>query len=125
MIQTDKDLEDKINQLWSAITNLQDDVNKLMFPEFVQKKILYNPKLKTEESMRSNLKRGIDNSKKATSFLTPTKRIPMQSTLDTWINRPEEWSDVQWENWAKQLYNSYPEARQYLPSWFIKEIEKP
>jgi hypothetical protein len=121
VVQTDKDLEEKINQLWSAIYNLQHDVDKLLFPN---RKILYTPKMKTEEALRSGLRKGIEESKKADSFLTPTKRVTMQSSLDTWINKPEEWSDVQWEDWAKKLYNGYPEARQYLPSWFIKIIEK-
>ena len=120
MINTDKDLEDKMNHIWDAITNLQQDVDKLMYPN---KKILFKPKIKTDESMRSGLRRAVEDGRKSESFLTPTKRIPLQTSLDTWTKKPERWTDVQWEQWAQDIYKHYPEARQYLPDWFNREME--
>jgi len=34
------------------------------------------------------------------------------------------WSPQDWEKWALDLYNNYPETKQFLPSWFIKAVEE-
>lgn len=34
------------------------------------------------------------------------------------------WSNDDWENWAFQIYQEYPEMKKYLPDWFIEEVEK-
>jgi len=36
----------------------------------------------------------------------------------------EVWSNDDWENWAFQIYQEYPEMKKYLPDWFIEEVEK-
>jgi len=34
------------------------------------------------------------------------------------------WSGQDWEQWALDLYNSFEDARQFLPQWFIEAIEE-
>lgn len=34
------------------------------------------------------------------------------------------WSADEWEEWAYQIYETYPEMKKYLPEWFNKEMEE-
>lgn len=34
-----------------------------------------------------------------------------------------QWSGEEWENWAFQIYENYPDMKQYLPDWFVEEVE--
>jgi len=33
------------------------------------------------------------------------------------------WSAGKWEEWAVQLYEEIPDARKYLPKWFLEAYE--
>lgn len=54
-----------------------------------------------------------------------TYRPPQQPQPPQWQPAVEEpyWSSQQWEEWALELYNTFQEARQYLPDWFIQAVE--
>lgn len=34
------------------------------------------------------------------------------------------WSAGKWEDWAMRIYDDIPDARKYLPRWFIEAYEE-
>jgi hypothetical protein len=47
--------------------------------------------------------------------------IPTQEEQQT--EEKPYWSAAQWEEWAFQIYDNYPDMRRYLPEWFIQATE--
>jgi len=64
--------------------------------------------------------------KKQQPFMMSEQKLkPMEAQRKA--KREEEdlsWSIDDWENWAFQIYQEYPEMKKYLPDWFIEEVEK-
>jgi hypothetical protein len=107
-------------KIWDAVLDLQTDMNR--FPP--RQKIIHQPSIATEKTMDDNIRRGINDARKSDSFLNKTKpMISMQTKLDTWNTKTSIWTYKQWEEWARSLYNTYPDARKYLPDWFIRTLE--
>jgi hypothetical protein len=87
----------QMDRMWSAIYQLQNDMNNLQTPKETR---FVAPK-------------------------TPPAERTRQLTLDdfnTPINRP--WSEAQWEQWATDIYMNYPQVAQYLPDWFLAKMQK-
>lgn len=115
------DVETKmaIDRIWEAVNQLQHNVDRLLPPKH---EILHKPIVSTEESLKENVKRAVTDSKKTESFLTQQKPTSFHMQ-DSWSLKPSGWTAKQWEDWARKVYYTYSDARQYLPEWFIKTLE--
>ena len=84
---------------------------------------MYKPKTLTQKDMQQGLRKALHDKQKSKSiFDLPTT----QKYIEKAEQNEEEpyWSASDWENWAMKLYRDIPDARQYLPEWFIKAVEE-
>lgn len=64
------------------------------------------------------------------------KQMEQQKGIQSALNRIQKaeqqaqqdeepyWSAADWEEWAVQLYEELPQARKYLPKWFLEAYEQ-
>jgi len=88
-------LNQQLDRIWNAIYQIQCDVNNIQAPT---------------------------HSPRAQPSLERTSR---QMTLEE-FNQPrlKQWTEVQWEQWATDIYTNYPQVAQYLPDWFLAKMQK-
>ena len=83
---------------------------------------LYKPKIFTKEDLKIDLKKW--------NIQPPKIEIPRIKTVVENKDRKQEekekpyWAAEQWEEWAMQIYDNYPDMREYLPKWFLEAVEK-
>ena len=99
---------------------------------------MYTPPSMDNESIDRGLKKAFGTNKKGADLKpmnlsgkqrTPEKSMYQQKPLKLTPEKqpePEDepyWSAEQWEQWAIQLYDNYPDTHEYLPDWFLQAME--
>ena len=80
----------------------------------------YSPKLTTQEDMQRGLKKAFQGVKQQQQQARPMIRKPEPEP------EPQDepyWSAQDWEQWALELYQNYPDYRNILPEWFLQAIQ--
>jgi len=103
----------------------------------------YKPKVATQEDINESMRELFSKNRNREPGFSMKQRQPEQyqqpqmhkpMTFDA-FRKPEPpqepqpteepyWSGVEWEEWAYQLYTTYPDTRQFLPQWFIQAVEE-
>lgn len=101
----------------------------------------YSPRLVTADEMTNwNLNRSPKKSQRSFQMTSPFQKqqqkplhplkqqIPNQPQPQHQYQEEDEeepyWSAEEWEEWAIDIYENYPEVRQYLPTWFIEAYQE-
>jgi len=99
---------------------------KTMFkqnPGQQRQNISWKPTHQPQQQVQQNRSINVDN------YWKP-KQVPiMQKQQPAFQQQPKQeeqpyWSAGEWEDWAVDIYNNYPDMRQFLPAWFIEAVEQ-
>jgi len=96
----------------------------------------YKPKTMDKNSIDEGLKKAFSGARSSSELkpinISGQQRKPMKgfeygnASPKKSEEKEEEpyWTAEQWEEWAYELYQNYPDTHEYLPDWFLEAVEE-